>query len=123
MQGDSFSDNEQRSSEVPLEIGVVEASELIASGKSMLLLDCREDGEVATCKIEGSVHIPMQAIPERIAEIEALGADSVIVHCHHGGRSLKVAMWLRENGFPQAQNMTGGIEQWSLQVDPQVPRY
>ena len=119
----SGNENANPPSALPVEISVVETRELIDSGKSMLLLDCREDGEVATCQIDGSVHIPMNEIPNRISEIEDLQSERIVIHCHHGGRSLNVTMWLRENGFPQAQNMNGGIEQWSLQVDPQVPRY
>jgi rhodanese-related sulfurtransferase len=45
------------------------------------------------------------------------------VHCHHGGRSLRVTQFLRQRGFAQAQNMAGGIDAWSLRIDPTVPRY
>ena len=116
-------DNASPPSTLPVEISVVETRELIDSGKSMLLLDCREDEEVATCQIEGSLHIPMNEVPSRISEIEDLQTERLVIHCHHGGRSMKVTMWLRENGFPHAQNMEGGIDQWSQQVDPEVPRY
>lgn len=115
--------NDAHRNPLPVEISVVETRELIDSGKSLLLIDCRETDEVATCAIEGAVHIPMREIPERISEIEAIDPERLVIHCHHGGRSLNVTAWLRENSFPQAQNMTGGIEQWSLQIDPEVPRY
>jgi rhodanese-related sulfurtransferase len=46
-----------------------------------------------------------------------------VVHCHHGGRSLRVAHWLREQGFANAQSMAGGIDRWSQEIDPSVPRY
>jgi len=119
----SQSNDDAQRTQLPIEISVVETSELISSGKPLLLIDCREADEVATCAIEGAVHIPMQDIPQRISEIKDLAPERLIIHCHHGGRSLNVAAWLRENSFPQAQNMTGGIEQWSLQIDPEVPRY
>ena len=88
-----------------------------------LLLDCRTPEEHATAKIAGAMLLPMQEITERVAELEAWRGKPIIVHCHHGVRSLRVTHWLREKGFPLAQSMTGGIEAWSLEVDPSVPRY
>ena len=86
-------------------------------------LDCREPSEDDAAHIEGSQLIPMREFPGRLAELEALRNSRIVVHCHHGGRSLRVTQWLREQGFPNVQNMTGGIDAWSLQVDPSVPRY
>jgi rhodanese-related sulfurtransferase len=88
-----------------------------------LLLDCRTADEHATARIEGSVLIPMQEISGRLAELEAWRDKPIVVHCHHGMRSLRVAKWLREQGFPLAQSMQGGIDAWSTDVDPAVPRY
>ena len=88
-----------------------------------LLLDCRTPEEYATTKIAGSLLLPMQEITERLAEIEAWRGKPIIVHCHHGMRSLRVAKWLREQGFSLAQSMQGGIDAWSTDVDPAVPRY
>jgi adenylyltransferase/sulfurtransferase len=87
------------------------------------LLDCRTPEEFAIAKIDGAVLIPMQEIAERLAELEPWRDKPIIVHCHPGVRSLRVTHWLREKGFPLAQSMTGGIEAWSLEVDPAVPRY
>jgi rhodanese-related sulfurtransferase len=67
--------------------------------------------------------VPMQELPERLAELEAFRPATVVVHCHHGMRSLKVARWLRDRGFSRAVSMRGGIEAWSLEIDPAVPRY
>jgi rhodanese-related sulfurtransferase len=85
-------------------------------------LDVREPDEIATAAIPGTVRIPMRQVPARLAE---LGDKSgrIVVHCHHGGRSLRVTNYLRQQGFSQAQNMSGGIDAWSLEVDPTVPRY
>ena len=88
-----------------------------------LLLDCRTAEEHAIAKIDDAVLIPMQEIAERLAELEPWRDKPIIVHCHHGVRSLRVTHWLREKGFSFAQSMTGGIEAWSLEVDPAVPRY
>ena len=88
-----------------------------------LLLDCRTPEEHSICRINDALLIPMQELPERLAEIEAWRDKPIIVHCHHGIRSLRVAHWLREKGFTLAQSMKGGIDAWSTDVDPSVPRY
>jgi rhodanese-related sulfurtransferase len=88
-----------------------------------LLLDCRTAEEYAIAKIEGAVLIPMQEIAERLSELEPWRDKPIIVHCHHGVRSLRVTHFLRDKGFPQAQSMKGGIDAWSVEVDPSVPRY
>jgi rhodanese-related sulfurtransferase len=65
----------------------------------------------------------MQELPERLNEIEAWRLRRIVVHCHHGIRSLRVTNWLRQQGFEQAQSMRGGIAAWSNDVDPSVPTY
>lgn len=108
---------------IPLEIDCRSVHELGRSGEPFLLLDCREPDEFAAARLAGSVLIPMGELRDRVGELEASRTGRVVVHCHHGGRSLRVAMWLRQQGFPHAQSMSGGIEQWSLEIDPTVPRY
>ena len=108
---------------LPLEIDVVSVKQMLDAGEKFVLLDCREADEVATAKIAGSLHIPMREIPARLAELEPHRQGRVVVHCHHGGRSQRVTHYLRQQGFPQVQNMSGGIDDWSLKVDPAVPRY
>ncbi|MFM9958488.1 MAG: rhodanese-like domain-containing protein [Phycisphaerales bacterium] len=88
-----------------------------------LLLDCRTPEEHATARIEGAVLIPMQELEQRLGEIEGRQDDPLVVHCHHGVRSLRVTAFLRQCGFEHAVSMSGGIDQWSLDVDPRVPRY
>lgn len=74
------------------------------------------------CAIEGSRLIPMGDVPS--SAHQQLDPDShIVVYCHHGARSLSVVMWLREQGFANAQSLRGGIDAWSQQVDPSVPRY
>jgi len=110
---------------LPTEIDPAEAAGLLAAPgtDACLLLDCRTPEEYATASIAAARLIPMQELSERIGEIEAWRDRRIIVHCHHGVRSLRVATWLRERGFRQAQSLRGGIEAWSAEVDPQVPRY
>lgn len=117
------SEDNQKPDELPSEINVHETKALLDSDSAMMLIDCREPMEHSTAHIEGSVLIPMDEIPERVGELEEYRDKRIIVHCHHGGRSLQVVNWLRNHGFDKAQNLTGGIDLWSQEVDPEVPRY
>lgn len=105
--------------DTPLETDVATAARLQQEGA--LLLDVREPFEVALCAIPGSRHIPMRQIPESLAELPR--DRLILVQCHHGGRSLHVTQYLRANGFPQVTNVAGGIDAWSEQIDPGIPRY
>lgn len=74
--------------------------------------------------IEPSLHIPMDEIPSRLAELEALeDRGEVVIYCHTGVRSMHVAVWLRQHGVESARSMAGGIDAWSLRIDPAVMRY
>ena len=110
-------------SELPVEIDVNAVADIKNAGDDFLLLDVRENGEYETAKIDGSVLIPMGDLGERIEEIESYKDRHIVVHCHHGGRSLQVTHALRNHGFAKVQNMSGGIDAWSLKVDDSVPRY
>ena len=84
------------------------------------LLDCRQPGEWQTCRLPGAVLIPLGELSERAGELDP--ARPVLVYCHHGVRSVNGAMILEGMGF-KADSMRGGIESWSLRIDPTVPRY
>jgi rhodanese-related sulfurtransferase len=90
-----------------------------------VVLDVREPHEVQTAciKPEGFalVHIPMGVIPPRLNELDP--SRPVACLCHHGGRSMRVAAFLEYQGFSHVANIAGGINAWSTQVDPSVPRY
>jgi rhodanese-related sulfurtransferase len=91
-----------------------------------VLLDCREPEEFAVARVEGSVLIPMGQVESRADELECMPGDRtapVLVLCHHGSRSLRVTAMLRAIGFENARSVAGGIEAWSLGVDPRIPRY
>src|SRR5258708_26595673 len=86
-----------------------------------LLLDVREPWEYEKARIEGSQLVPMGEIPARLGELDP--DREVIAICHHGGRSMQVAMFLEKSGFAKAHNLAGGIDSWSKTVDPSVPLY
>ena len=90
-----------------------------------VLLDVREPWEFSLAAIRtagaDTLHIPMREIPARLAEIDP--QRTVICVCHHGMRSLQVAHFLLQQGHEEVINLQGGIDAWSEQVDPNVPRY
>jgi rhodanese-related sulfurtransferase len=86
-----------------------------------LLLDVREPWEHEKARIEGSQLVPMGEIPARVGEIHA--GREIVAICHHGGRSMQVAMFLEKNGFANVHNLSGGMDAWSRTVDPSVPLY
>jgi adenylyltransferase/sulfurtransferase len=105
------------------EISAAALSARRARGEQLLLLDVREADEVARARIEGARWIPLGELPARAAELAAWREQPLVVHCHHGGRSARACALLAERGFRQLLNLQGGIEAWSLCVDPAVPRY
>ena len=85
------------------------------------LLDVREADEVALCSIADSLRIPMQQVPQHLAELPQ--EHPLIIMCHHGSRSDQVAKYLRSNGFTNVHNLAGGIDAWALIMDPEMARY
>ena len=90
-----------------------------------IVLDVREPWELQTASVQADgfalVSIPMNAIPQRLGELDP--ALPVAVLCHHGTRSQRVAMFLAGNGFGHVANIAGGIEAWARERDAGVPRY
>ncbi len=111
------------SAPLPLEIDCQSVAAKFQAGEDFLLLDCRQPDEFETARIDGAMLLPMGELPERVGELERYRNRLVVVHCHHGGRSLRVTHWLLGQGFEKVQNMTGGIDAWSQTVDESVPRY
>ena len=108
---------------LPLEVSVGQTKAMLDQNPETVLIDCREQDEYDTVKIDRAKLIPMSELKSRVGELSDVGSKPVIVHCHHGGRSLKVAKFLRENGVPQAQSMAGGIDAWATDIEPGLPRY
>ena len=90
-------------------------------GKSVVLLDVREQDELEAAAVTDVLHIPMREIPARIGELDR--TVPLVVMCHSGARSRRVTEFLLSNGFLNVFNLRGGIDAWSTEIDPQVPRY
>lgn len=90
-----------------------------------LLLDVREPLECRAVSVRAGgaelLQWPMHTVPARLTELDH--SRPIAVLCHHGGRSMQVAMFLAQRGFTRLANIAGGIDAWSLQVDSSVPRY
>lgn len=106
-----------------MEISCEDVQQLLQSGEPFAFIDCREADEYDVCRIAGAKLLPMSELRDRLPELESHRSERIVIHCHHGGRSLRVAAFLRQQGFDQAQSMAGGIDAWSARIDPQVPRY
>ncbi len=93
----------------------------IAAGDAPVLLDVREPWEYDTARVEGATLVPLG---ELLHQVPPLARDrDIVVLCHHGGRSQQAAQWLHASGVTRVFNLAGGIDAWSVEVDPSIPRY
>jgi rhodanese-related sulfurtransferase len=92
-----------------------------ANGDDVVLLDVREHDELELAAVAGALHIPMREIPARLADLDP--NKPLVVMCHSGRRSHRVAEYLLANSFLTVFNLSGGIDAWSTQLDSHVPRY
>jgi rhodanese-related sulfurtransferase len=104
-----------------LEITPKDVKARLDRGEKVHLVDVREPWEYDLCRIEGAKHVPLGSLAASLQMLPDV--DEVICYCHHGMRSLDAATWLRFQGIERAKSLAGGIERWSLDVDPSVPRY
>lgn len=110
--------------ELPLEMSPLELKRLQDAGEKFVVIDVREPREVAVARFPDSKLIPMQTVPAQLANIQMLAQETPIaIVCHHGVRSMNVAMWLRGQGIENCFSVAGGIDRWSQEIDPGVPRY
>jgi len=110
----------------PIEISVADLEmrfrdQVVGQATTLTVLDVREEVEVQTCMIAGSVHIPMMDIPSRIAKLPV--DHALVVLCHHGMRSAQAVGFLREQGFDNAINLKGGIDAWAREIDHTMATY
>jgi len=104
-----------------IEITPGEVKALLAQGRKFAFVDVREQWEYDAAHIDGSTLIPLRQIPAQLPQLQAAG--EIVFFCHHGMRSLDAAAWLRSQGVDGARSMSGGIDRWSAEIDPNVPRY
>jgi rhodanese-related sulfurtransferase len=105
-------------------VSEITASQLQArrvAGTGPVVIDVREGWELQLASIPGVLHIPMNEIPAKLAELDK--DSEIVVMCRSGGRSMQVAQFLARNGFQSVANLTGGILAWSREVDPSVQQY
>ena len=103
------------------EITVQELERELAIGKPITVVDVREPHEWEIVHLEGARLIPLGQLPTRLNELD--GHDEIVLHCHHGARSMKALEILRGAGFGKVRSLKGGIDEWALVVDPGMARY
>ena len=91
------------------------------NGETPLIIDVREPWEYDIAHLAQATHIPMNTIPQRLAELDKNA--EIVVQCHHGGRSWSVANFLMQNGFTNVHNLSGGIDAWARQIDRTMRTY
>jgi rhodanese-related sulfurtransferase len=105
------------------EISVAEAQHRLAGPLPPRLIDVREADEYEFACIPGAELLPLSQWPHLAAEKLTDPAQPLLIHCHHGGRSAHAADFLLRNGFADVTNVAGGIDAWSQEIDPSIPRY
>lgn len=103
------------------QIGAAALKRRLDAGDELQLLDVRTPMEWEICRLDGATLIPLQELASRVSELEA--DHEIVVYCHSGIRSAQAVQFLRERGFDRAANLSGGIDAWSNDIDPTVPRY
>src|SRR5262245_3763432 len=103
---------------MPRQIHPTTLAKKLEAGDPVYLLDVRQPWEHEHCRLPNSTLIPLGELPEYLSEVEVPTGAVVVVYCHHGVRSLSGAAILEANGFGEAFSLAGGIEAWSLLIDP-----
>ena len=106
-----------------LEITPRELAQQLENSPSMRLIDVRQVWENQLAKLPNSHLIPLNDLPHRVSEIAAELSAVIVVYCHHGVRSMSAANYLLRLGYSDVRSLAGGIDAWSCEVDPSVPRY
>ena len=108
--------------EFPLEVSVTEVKQRRdAAPDRTMIIDVREPYELEICRVEGATHIPMRQIPEHVDSLER--DKHLFILCHSGGRSRRVTEFLRARGLSAVSNITGGIDAWAAEIEPEMRRY
>jgi adenylyltransferase/sulfurtransferase len=104
-----------------MNITPIELKSLMDRGEKFRLIDVRETDEWAVGRLPQAELIPLSEFQKRAGELAP--DDNLIIYCHHGMRSARAQGYLKAQGYLNVLNLTGGIDAWSLQVDPSVKRY
>jgi rhodanese-related sulfurtransferase len=96
---------------------------MLAEDPDVVLIDCRTPQEYQVARIDGAQLVPLDQMMVRMEDLDEYRDRKIVVHCHHGMRSLQMTAVLRQHGFTDVKSMAGGIDLWSLDIDPSVPRY
>lgn len=105
------------------EIAPRELRRSLDAGEDILVIDCRTAQERELARIEGSMHVPFQDVSSQLERLRDFQDRTIVVHCHQGGRSLRMTALLRREGFAHVRSLAGGIHLWAIDVDPRVPTY
>jgi len=93
----------------------------LARGREVLLVDVRQPWEYQLVHLDGARLIPLGELPAHVDELDR--ARPIVIYCHHGIRSFDAMVFLRSMGFPDVKSLQGGIDRWSVEIDPSLPRY
>lgn len=105
------------------QIGARELAARMKAGDALVLLDVRKPWEHETAALPGSVLIPLDELTSRADELEVPEGSTIVAYCHHGVRSLSAAVLLERMGYADVVSLRGGIDAWSIHVDPTISRY
>jgi|SRR5581483_6431858 len=108
---------------MPQQILPRELSQHLAAGRPVCLVDVRQPWEHQLAALSGSTLIPLNELSQRAGEIHAPADGLVVIYCHHGVRSLSAAAYLERLGIQNVRSLAGGIDAWSCEIDPAMPRY
>lgn len=104
-----------------IEISAKDLRKLLQDGTPLTLIDVREPDEHATCCIKGARLIPLNDLPAHACELDK--TKLIVLHCHHGVRSMRALQFLKTQGFTNIKNLVGGIDAWAEECEPEMNRY
>jgi adenylyltransferase/sulfurtransferase len=105
------------------QISVRQLQEMLSLGQSVYLVDVRQPWEHEVAHLPNDVLAPLDQLLEQAEDLEPPAEALVVTYCHHGVRSLNAAAILLRQGHTRVASLAGGIDRWSLEIDPTVPRY
>lgn len=105
------------------EISARDLETRIKSDPNLVVVDVREMNELAVCKLQNIIHIPLGELPSRISELANFKDKEIVVYCRSGKRSERACQFLQASGFKNVANLEGGILAWARDIDPSMPNY